>query len=55
MYFLMHEGHVRRVYSQELRIKYTNENGNQKPVQMWTSMWDSQFGRSHYLYFEDFL
>lgn len=54
MHLLLYEGQARGFWGEELRIRDVDEYGNYKPVQMWMSIWDRRYGRSHYLYFEEY-
>lgn len=42
------------IWGEELRIKYLDNDGNSRPIKMWTSVWDNRCGWSHYLYFEEY-
>lgn len=54
MHMILYEEKEMGIWGEELGIKYLDNDENYRPVKMWTSIWGSICGRSHYFYFEEY-
>lgn len=42
------------MWFEDLRIRQRDKEGTNLSIQLWTSIWDSRYNESHYVFFEDF-
>lgn len=54
MHIIMFYGRHGGLWPEDLKLNIHGKDGQEKPVQLWVSLWDSWFMRSHYVKFEDF-
>lgn len=54
LFYGRHRGLWPGLWPEDLKLNVHGKDGQEKPVQLWVSLWDSRFIRSHYVKFEEF-
>lgn len=54
MYIIFFYGQHEGLWPEDLKLNIHGKDGQEKIVELWVSLWDSKFMRSHYVKFEIF-
>lgn len=53
MHMVLYYGQLRGLWNENLKLNVRDTKGEERPVQMWTSIWKYRYSASCYLTFED--